>query len=98
MAAGCVAASRNLPTCHAISLTVSDELSWESAVKRSVILEGKRTSVSLEDEFWLALRGIAKAESKTVSELIVSVARQDERNLSSALRVYVLRIHERLAE
>jgi predicted DNA-binding ribbon-helix-helix protein len=69
----------------------------ERAVKRSVILEGKRTSVSLEDEFWLALRRIAQTESKTVSELIVTVARQDDRNLSSAIRVYVLRVHERLA-
>ncbi|MBT6095647.1 MAG: ribbon-helix-helix domain-containing protein [Rhodospirillaceae bacterium] len=58
--------------------------------KHSVVLAGHRTSVSLEDAFWEALKGIAAAEGKSLNELIADVDREREGNLSSALRVYVL--------
>lgn len=60
--------------------------------KRSVKIAGHSTSVSLEDEFWTELQSIAAAEDTSLNALI---ARIDEgrgpRNLSSALRLYVLK-------
>jgi predicted DNA-binding ribbon-helix-helix protein len=83
--------------CPVVGRTASDVFWRERAVKRSVMVAGRKTSVSLEDEFWLALRRIANTESRTIGQLIEGVSRQDDRNLSSALRVYILRFHERLA-
>jgi len=59
--------------------------------KRSLDIAGHRTSVSLEDAFWSALREIAVAEGLSLASLIarIDAARQGE-NLSSAIRVYVL--------
>jgi predicted DNA-binding ribbon-helix-helix protein len=65
--------------------------------KRSVLLSGKKTSISLEDEFWSALRRIAGAEGKSISELITSAPLDRRLNLSSALRVFILRHYEKLA-
>ena len=61
-------------------------------IKRSIIIDGHKTSVSLEDDFWKALKDIARGRGETLSHLIASidVSRQFD-NLSSALRVFVLR-------
>lgn len=61
--------------------------------KRSVKIAGHATSVSLEDEFWAVLQDMATAQDVSVNTLIgrIDAARQPEENLSSALRVYVLR-------
>jgi predicted DNA-binding ribbon-helix-helix protein len=62
-----------------------------SIVKRSVVLAGHKTSVSLEDQFWNALKGIAKARGKTLSETIVAIdSERTSANLSSAVRLFVL--------
>jgi predicted DNA-binding ribbon-helix-helix protein len=63
--------------------------------KHSVIIAGHRTSVSLEDEFWDDMRQIARGRGKTLSELITSIDadRQPARNLSSAIRLFVLGIY-----
>jgi predicted DNA-binding ribbon-helix-helix protein len=59
--------------------------------KRSVMIAGHRTSVSLEDPFWEALREIAAARGQSVQALIGAIdAGRDGQNLSSALRVFVL--------
>lgn len=59
--------------------------------KRSVILEGHKTSVSLEDAFWNALKELAHAQATTISRLIAAIDRDRENgNLSSAIRLYVL--------
>ncbi|KQP22241.1 arylsulfate sulfotransferase [Methylobacterium sp. Leaf102] len=59
--------------------------------KRSVMIAGHRTSVSLEDPFWDALREIAEARGKSVQALIGEIdAGRDGQNLSSAIRVFVL--------
>ena len=60
-------------------------------VKRSLTLHGHRTSVSLEDAFWLAFRDIATAHGKTINMLAAEIddARADI-GLASAIRVYVL--------
>jgi len=61
-------------------------------LKRSTIIDGHRTSVSLEDDFWNALKDIAHKRSETLSDLIASIDHSREfANLSSALRVFVLR-------
>jgi predicted DNA-binding ribbon-helix-helix protein len=64
-------------------------------IKRSILIAGHRTSVSLEDAFWKALKDIAQARHVSVAELIASIdgARQTADrtgNLSSAIRVFVL--------
>jgi predicted DNA-binding ribbon-helix-helix protein len=60
-------------------------------VKRSVMIAGHRTSVSLEEPFWQALREIAAARGQSVQALIGTIdAGRAEQNLSSAIRVFVL--------
>ncbi len=60
--------------------------------KRSVTIEGHRTSVSLEDAFWAELSAIAERRGLTLGGLVGEIdhARGGSGNLSSALRVYVL--------
>jgi predicted DNA-binding ribbon-helix-helix protein len=59
--------------------------------KRSVDIAGHRTSVSIEEPFWDALRDIAGRQNISVNELIATIDTQREGNLSSAIRVYVLK-------
>jgi predicted DNA-binding ribbon-helix-helix protein len=68
-----------------------ESLMKSSIVKRSVVIGGHKTSVSLEDAFWTDLRGIAHAQNATLSELIAKIDHgRQEGNLSSAIRVYIL--------
>jgi predicted DNA-binding ribbon-helix-helix protein len=60
-------------------------------VKRSIVIAGHKTSVSLEDAFWKGLREIAIARRLTLSALVAGI--DSERtcgNLSSAIRLFVL--------
>ena len=60
-------------------------------VKRSIVLAGHKTSVSLEDAFWEGLKDIAKAKRKTLSELVGGIdTNRKHGDLSSALRLFVL--------
>jgi predicted DNA-binding ribbon-helix-helix protein len=61
-------------------------------VKRSVTIDGHRTSVSVEDPFWQALRDIASERALSMSELLTEIdhSRQPGSNLSSAIRIYAL--------
>ena len=60
-------------------------------VKRSINLAGHKTSISLEDAFWQALKDIAKTRRTTMSDLIGGIdAERQNGNLSSALRLFVL--------
>jgi predicted DNA-binding ribbon-helix-helix protein len=61
------------------------------AVKRSVRIAGHPTSVSLEPEFWDALKDIAKTRGLSINELVAEIDTGRSTNLSSALRVYVLK-------
>jgi predicted DNA-binding ribbon-helix-helix protein len=64
--------------------------------KRSVIIAGRKTSVSLEDAFWSCLREIAEEREETVSGLIATInADRQHGNLSSALRPFVLGFYRR---
>jgi predicted DNA-binding ribbon-helix-helix protein len=60
-------------------------------VKRSILLAGHKTSVSLEDAFWKALKEIATERDMALSELatVIDSERQQD-NLSSAIRLFVL--------
>lgn len=60
-------------------------------VKRSIVIAGHKTSVSLEDAFWKCLKEIANGREITLSDLVASID-TDRRhgNLSSAIRLFVL--------
>jgi predicted DNA-binding ribbon-helix-helix protein len=60
-------------------------------IKRSVVIDGHKTSVSLEDPFWNDLKEIAYVQRMTLSEAVAEIdkARQHS-NLSSAIRLFVL--------
>jgi predicted DNA-binding ribbon-helix-helix protein len=60
-------------------------------IKRSVVIDGHKTSVSLEDPFWNDLREIAYVQRMKLSEMVgeIDKARQHS-NLSSAIRLFVL--------
>ncbi len=64
----------------------------KSAVaKRSVVIGGHKTSVSLEEPFWNEVRSIAEASHLSVSNLLQKIdGERQNANLSSAIRVYVL--------
>ena len=65
-------------------------------VKRSIVLSGHKTSVSLEDAFWRGLKDIATTRRTTLSDLIGSIdAERQQGNLSSALRLFVLNTTKR---
>jgi predicted DNA-binding ribbon-helix-helix protein len=60
-------------------------------VKRSVAIAGHRTSISLEEPFWEALRDIADRDAVSIQALIGRIdAARGEQNLSSAIRVFIL--------
>jgi predicted DNA-binding ribbon-helix-helix protein len=60
-------------------------------VKRSIIIAGHKTSVSIEEAFWTSLKEIGRERNVTLSELVgaIDVERQHG-NLSSAIRLFVL--------
>jgi len=71
--------------------------------KRSVIVAGHRTSVSLEEPFWSRLKEIARSRNMSINDLVTEIDAQDNAtgrpgNLSSALRLFVLaELEQRLA-
>ena len=61
--------------------------------KRSVTIAGHRTSVSLEAEFWEGLAALAAARGLSVASLVAEIDDARDGNLSSALRLAVLRFY-----
>ena len=60
-------------------------------IKRSVVLNGHKTSVSIEQPFWLELKSIAAERKVPLGHLIAMIdANRQRHNLSSALRLFVL--------
>ena len=60
-------------------------------VKRSVIVDGHKTSLSLEDEFWQGLKMIAAGRRMPIARLVHQIDRERQhRNLSSTIRLFVL--------
>ena len=64
-------------------------------VKRSIVLAGHKTSVSLEDAFWQGLKEIAGGRNMKLSELVDAIDSEREHgNLSSAIRLFVLSTYQ----
>jgi predicted DNA-binding ribbon-helix-helix protein len=60
-------------------------------VKRSIVIAGHKTSVSLEDAFWKGLKEIAGGRDMTLSDLVAAIdSERQHGNLSSAIRLFVL--------
>ena len=63
-------------------------------VKRSIVVAGHKTSVSLEDAFWRGLKDIAAARDTTLSDLVAGIdGGRRQGNLSSAIRLFVLEFY-----
>jgi predicted DNA-binding ribbon-helix-helix protein len=59
--------------------------------KRSIVVGGHKTSVSLEEAFWTGMKEIAEARAVTLSDLVSEIDRsRDQSKLSSAIRLKVL--------
>ena len=60
-------------------------------VKRSIVLAGHKTSISLEEAFWKSLKEIASQRDSSLSALVTAIdAGRRHSNLSSALRLFIL--------
>jgi predicted DNA-binding ribbon-helix-helix protein len=68
------------------------ELNESSPVtKRSIVIAGHKTSISLEDAFWNGLREIASTKTMTLSALVASIDQgRQHNNLSSCIRLFIL--------
>jgi predicted DNA-binding ribbon-helix-helix protein len=65
-------------------------------VKRSIIIAGHKTSVSLEDAFWRGLKDIAARRRVTLGDLVNGIdTRRQYGNLSSAIRLFVLDYYQK---
>jgi predicted DNA-binding ribbon-helix-helix protein len=69
-----------------------------SVVKRTVVVGGHKTSISLEDEFWTGLKEIAASRQTTCSGLLSEINERREANLSSAIRLFVLQHYQERAQ
>ena len=66
----------------------------QSHSKRSIVVSGRKTSVSLEDQFWNSLKEIARERNMTLGELVGAIdADRQHANLSSAIRLFVLGVY-----
>jgi predicted DNA-binding ribbon-helix-helix protein len=64
-------------------------------IKRSIVIAGHKTSVSLEDAFWNGLKEIAVSQHTTLSDLVAGIdSERPHGNLSSAIRLFVLRHYQ----
>jgi len=60
-------------------------------LKRSIVIAGHKTSITLEDPFWNELKTIAGEREMTLSALVGSIdAAREHGNLSSAIRLFIL--------
>ena len=58
--------------------------------KRSLTIHGHRTSISLEEPFWIALNDIAKVRQQSVASLVQMIDKERVGGLSSAIRMFIL--------
>ena len=58
--------------------------------KRSLTIHGHRTSISLEEPFWVALNDIAKVRQQSLAGLVQMIDKERDGGLSSAIRVFIL--------
>jgi predicted DNA-binding ribbon-helix-helix protein len=61
-------------------------------IKRTIVLAGAKTSISIEEEFWTGLKEIAEHRNMKLSEIMLEIdSERRTNNLSSATRVFILR-------
>ena len=65
-----------------------------SVIKRSIVVAGHKTSVSLEDAFWKSLKEIAGQRDMTLADSVAAIdGNREHANLSSAIRLFVLGVY-----
>jgi predicted DNA-binding ribbon-helix-helix protein len=65
-----------------------------SVSKRSIVIAGHKTSVSIEDDFWNSLKEIAVERGIALRALVAAIdADRNHANLSSAIRLFVLGVY-----
>ena len=69
---------------------MNDNIDGNKIIKRSVLISGHRTSISLEQVFWRELIIIARRRNKSINRLVAEIDETRSGNLSSAIRVFVL--------
>jgi predicted DNA-binding ribbon-helix-helix protein len=75
---------------------VGAKLLRTGVVKRSLVIAGHRTSISLEQAFWNALKAVAERRSQSINALVAEIdAERAGANLSSAIRVFLFQIANR---
>jgi predicted DNA-binding ribbon-helix-helix protein len=66
-------------------------------VQHAVVIDGHKTSISLEDAFWTSLKEIAQERGESLAHLVTGInAGRQSANLSSVLRVFVLEYYRKL--
>ena len=80
-----------------VSRRVKGKQESKSAIpKRSVILAGRKTSISVENAFWRGLKEVARGRDITASDLVATInSGRKHQNLSSAVRLFVLDYYRR---
>jgi predicted DNA-binding ribbon-helix-helix protein len=67
-----------------------EHIKKSAVIKRSILINGHKTSVSLENEFWRGLHEVARCKNAPVAKLVEQIdCDRDNVNLSSAIRVFV---------
>jgi predicted DNA-binding ribbon-helix-helix protein len=86
-----IRASRNAITIHKIFAKIGGTAMKSAIVKRAVVIDGHKTSITLEDDFWDGLKEIAASRNLTIHQLVSMIKKQPRRGtLSSAIRLCVL--------
>jgi predicted DNA-binding ribbon-helix-helix protein len=94
-----VAPSRGFSARRAMSYSTDGSFAGREVVKslvskRSIIIAGRKTGVSLEHQFWNSLKEIASERNMSLAELIRGIdANRQHANLSSAIRLFVLGVY-----
>jgi predicted DNA-binding ribbon-helix-helix protein len=70
---------------------VSQTVVKSTIIKRSIAIDGRKTSIGIEDDYWNSLQEIAHQRNEAVSRLVTRInAERKFANLSSAIRLFVL--------
>ena len=62
-------------------------------IKKSITIKKHRTSLSLEKEFWDALKIIAKNENSSIENLVSKIDANRKTSLASSIRIYILKFY-----
>jgi predicted DNA-binding ribbon-helix-helix protein len=74
-----------------IAVCSNEDAMKSSVIKRTVMVGGHKTSISLEDEFWSGLKEIARARGASLAQILIEIdTTREQKNLSSAIRLFVL--------